>query len=76
MPLLIVFQKKVAEVCTFELNVTSCKSPPLCLEEPIAGIISATLEKRLAACQGKVRSNVRRLPSVINQKKKKKNLGS
>lgn len=28
--LLIVFQKKVAKVCAFELNVTSCKSQLLC----------------------------------------------
>lgn len=31
--LLIVFQKKVAKVCMFELNVTSCKSQPLCVGE-------------------------------------------
>lgn len=43
--LLIVFQKKVVRVCTFELNVTSCKSQPLSLEKPITGIISVTLSR-------------------------------
>lgn len=35
-------EKKVAKVCVFELNVTSCKSQLLCLGKPITGgIISA-----------------------------------